>query len=107
MELYEKSLNILELPGVLALLAEEAVSEPARSRALELRPSQSEFEIKKLLGETSAAKKMMTIKGSPSFSGVRDVRSSLSRADMGGVLNTRELLDIAGVLQSFRTYAEK
>lgn len=102
MELYEKSLNILELPGVLALLAEEAVSEPARSRALELRPSQSEFEIKKLLGETSAAKKMMTIKGSPSFSGVRDVRSSLSRADMGGVLNTRELLDIAGVLQSAR-----
>lgn len=102
MELYEKSLNTLELPAVLALLADEAVSDPAKERALELRPSQSEFEIKKRMSETSAAKKMMTIKGSPSFSGVKDVRSSLSRADMGGVLNTRELLDIAGVLQTAR-----
>ncbi len=102
MELYEKSLNTLELPSVLALLADEAVSEPAKERALELRPSQSEFEIKKRMGETSSAKKMMTVKGSPSFSGVKDVRSSLSRADMGGVLNTRELLDIAGVLQTAR-----
>lgn len=102
MELYEKSLNTLELPSVLALLAEEAVSDSAKERARELRPSQSEFEIKKRLGETSAAKRMMTIKGSPSFSGVKDVRSSLSRADMGGVLNTRELLDVAAVLQTAR-----
>ncbi len=102
MELYEKSLNTLELPSVLALLADEAVSDPAKEKALELRPSKSEFEVKKRMSETSSAKKMMTVKGSPSFSGVKDVRSSLSRADMGGVLNTRELLDIAGVLQTAR-----
>ena len=40
--------------------------------------------------------------GSPSFSGVKDVRASLSRADLGGALNTRELLDIARVLQCAR-----
>ncbi len=102
MELYEKSLNTLELPSVLALLADEAVSDPAKEKALELRPSKSEFEVKKRMSETSSAKRMMTVKGSPSFSGVKDVRSSLSRADMGGVLNTRELLDIAGVLQTAR-----
>ena len=45
---------------------------------------------------------MMVYKGSPSLSGLRDVRGSLARADMGGVLNTRELLEIAGVLQSAR-----
>ena len=101
-EEFEKSLQTLELPAVLALLAEEAVSEPAREKALELRPSGSAFVVQNRLAETTAAKTMMTVKGSPSFGGVKDVRGSLARADMGGVLNTRELLDIAGVLQCAR-----
>ena len=45
---------------------------------------------------------MMVVRGSPSFSGVKDVRPALSRADLGGVLNTRELLSIARVLQCAR-----
>ncbi len=102
-QLYEKSIKTLELPAVLELLSKEAVSLPAKEAVLSLRPSDSEYEVKRRLGETSAAKAMMVLKGSPSFSGVRDVRSSLSRAGIGGMLNTRELLDIAGVLQSART----
>ena len=102
MELFEKSLSTLELPAVLTMLAAEAVSEPAKTRALELRPSCSEYEIKKRQAETSAACAMMTVKGTPSFSGVRDVRGALARADMGGALNPRELLEVAGVLQSAR-----
>ncbi len=102
-QLYEKSIKTLELPAVLELLSKEAVSLPAKEAVLSLRPSDSEYEVKRRLGETSAAKAMMVLKGSPSFGGVRDVRSSLSRAGIGGMLNTRELLDIAGVLQSART----
>ena len=102
-ELYEKSVKTLELPAVLELLSKEAVSIPAKEAVLALRPSDSEYEVKRRLGETSAAKAMMVLKGSPGFGGVRDVRSSLSRANIGGMLNTRELLDIAGVLQSART----
>ncbi|MEG1316042.1 MAG: hypothetical protein RSC86_01555 [Oscillospiraceae bacterium] len=102
-ELYEKSTKTLELPAVLELLAAEAVSAPAKEKALELRPSEIIYEVKRRLGETTAAKAMMVLKGSPSFGGVRDVRSSLTRAGIGGVLNTRELLDIAAVLQSART----
>ena len=102
MQLYEKSMHTLELEEVLKLLAAEAVSDPAKEMALELRPSVSEFEVKRRMGETTAAKAMMVVNGSPSFSGVKDVRSSLARADMGGVLNTRELLNIAGVLQAAR-----
>ena len=102
-ELYEKSVKTLELPAVLELLAGEAVSIPAKETVLALRPADSEYEVKRRLGETSAAKAMMVLRGSPSFSGVRDVRSSLSRANIGGMLNTHELLDIAGVLQSART----
>ena len=102
MDLLEKSRNTLELPAVLALLAAEAVSEPAKAEALALVPSAHRGEVERLLAETTDAKDMMVYKGSPSLSGLRDVRGSLARADMGGVLNTRELLEIAGVLQSAR-----
>ena len=103
MDFYEKSLSILELPVVLEMLAQEASSAPAKEQCLALRPSESRFEVQRRLGQTSAAKDMMVVKGSPSFSGVKDVRSSLARADIGGMLNTRELLDIAGVLRAART----
>jgi DNA mismatch repair protein MutS2 len=103
MDLFEKSLQTLELPAVLALLASEAVSEPAKNLALELRPATERREVERRLEETTAAKELMAYKGSPSFSGVRDIRSSLARADLGGVLNTRELLDIAALLQTART----
>ena len=102
MELYEKSMETLELPAVLDMLAAEASSAPAKDKCRELRPADSAYEARRRLGQTTAAKTMMVIQGSPSFSGVRDVRNSLARADMGGMLNTRELLDIAGVLQCAR-----
>ena len=102
MELFEKSQLTLELPAVLELLAAEAVSEPAREECRALKPSVHPEEIRRLQAETTAAKDMMVYKGSPSFSGLRDVRGALARADMGGVLNTRELLSIAGVLTAAR-----
>lgn len=99
---YEKSAVTLELPAVLEMLAAEAVSEGARERAATLAPSTDAAEVKRRLAETSAAAGMMVVRGSPSFSGVRDVRASLARADLGGVLNTRELMNIAGVLAAAR-----
>ena len=102
MSFFEKSLLTLELPAVLNMLASEAVSEPAKELALALRPSTEEAEVRRRLSETTAAKTMMVVRGSPSFSGVKDVRASLARADLGGALNTRELLDIARVLQCAR-----
>ena len=102
MERFEKSQQTLELPAVLELLAGEAVSEPAQEECRGLKPSTHRAEIQRLLAETSAAKDMMVYKGSPSFTGLRDVRGALARADMGGILNTRELLSIAGVLTAAR-----
>ena len=102
MSFFEKSLTTLELPAVLGMLAEQAVGEAAKEAALTLGPATDPHEVSRRLTETSAAKTMMTVRGSPSFSGVKDVRSSLARADLGGALNTRELLDIARVLQAAR-----
>ena len=102
MSFFEKSLITLELPAVLNMLAAEAVSEPAKELALKLTPSVYEGEVERRLAETTAAKSMMVVRGSPSFYGVRDVRASLARADLGGALNTKELLEIAHVLQCAR-----
>ena len=102
MSFFEKSLTTLELPAVLEMLSQQAVGETAKEQALCLTPSSDRAEVKRRLDETTAAKTMMVVRGSPSFSGVKDVRPSLARADLGGALNTRELLDIARVLQCAR-----
>ena len=99
---YEKSAATLELPAILAMLARHAVSDAAKERALAVSPSTDAATVKRLLAETSAARGMMVKRGGPSFSGVKAVRASLSRADMGGCLNIRELMDIAGVLGAAR-----
>ena len=102
MDFYEKSLNILELPTVLEMLAAEAVTDGGREACFKLRPSADRLEVKNRLAETSAAKEMMVVRGSPSLSGIKDIRPSLSRADLGGSLNMIELLNIARVLQCAR-----
>lgn len=102
MNFTEKSLLTLELPVVLEMLSHEAVSEAAKAQTAELSPAYDPAEVRRRQEETSAAKAMMTVRQNPSFSGVKDVRPSLSRADLGGTLNTRELMDIARVLQCAR-----
>lgn len=105
-ELFEKSMRTLELPQVLALLAEQAVSDEAKRRTLALTPETEPEEVLRLLDQTDAAREMIGLRGSPSFSGVKPVREALDRADRGGGLNTRELLTIAGLLTAARRTRE-
>ena len=105
-ELFEKSIRTLELPAVLEKLAAKAVSQAAKDRCLKLTPSTDAEEVLRLLDETDAAKERLGLHGSPSFSGVKDVSAALTRAVHGGMLNTRELLDIAGVLTASRRVAD-
>ncbi len=105
-ELFEKSIRVLELPRVLALLEQRAVSAEAKERARALTPSTDFDEVRRLLDETDAAREMIALRGSPSFGGVKSVSEALGRAQRGGMLNTRELLDIAGLLTNARRVRE-
>ena len=98
----EKSYITLELPAVLEMLAAQAESELGKAAARELQPSANAEEVRRRLTETSDAARLMTLRGSPSFSGARDIRPALERARLGGALNTRELLDIAGLARCAR-----
>ncbi len=101
-ELYEKSLKKLELDLVLSKLADCAVSAEAKDRCMALRPLNDREDIVALQEQTSAACRLITLRSSPAFQEVRDVRASLDRADRGGSLNPKELLAIAGVLRCAR-----
>ena len=105
-ELFEKSIRTLELPAVLEMLSAKAVSEAAREKSRHIMPATDRQEVLRLLDETDAAKERLGLHGSPSFSGVKDVSAALTRADHGGMLNTRELLDIAGVLTASRRVSD-
>lgn len=102
-DLYVKSLHKLELDQILILLSECAGSDDGKAACLRLVPSSDLEEVQRLLDQTTAASDLCTRKGNPSFAGVKDVSSSLDRANRGGVLHPKELLNIAGVLRCART----
>ena len=101
-ELYEKSLHKLELPLVLEQLADCAGSEAGKEACRSLRPVSDLEEVENLLAETTAASDLCTRKGNPAFGEVRDVSASLERADRGGCLQPKELLEIGAVLRCAR-----
>ena len=101
--LYQKSQNTLEFPRVLELLADHAVSDSAKALARSLVPSSDIAEVSLAIQKTSDARRLIGIKGTPSFSGVRDVSASVKRADMGGALNAAELLYVADLLKCARS----
>ena len=105
-DLFEKSIQTLELPRVLELLADCAATEEGKERCLSLRPMTDRDDVERAQQETTAAVKMLVLRGTPGFSGVKPVAASLQRADMGGSLSTRELLDIAAVLRCTRSVGE-
>ena len=102
-ELYDKSLQKLELDRVLSMLAECAGSTEGKAACMRLRPTSDLEDVRLMLDQTTAASDLCTRKGNPGFSEVRDVSASLERADRGGSLQPKELLHIASVLRCART----
>ena len=106
MKLFEKNAKALEFDKVLEKLAEFTSCEDARENALNLRPESSLAMAQALLNQTADAHMLLARFGGPSFGGLKNVNNALSRANAGSVLNTRELLDIAGVLRVIRTLSQ-
>ena len=101
-ELYQKSLHKLELDRVLEMLRDCAVSEEAKERCAASVPNTDKEEVVGLQLQTADACRLISLRSSPAFQDVRDVRASLDRADRGGCLSPKELLQIAAVLRCTR-----
>lgn len=96
---FEKAIYTLEFNKIREKLASHGRTEAARTRLLETVPSTDPVIIKRLTEETTAAKEMTVVKGTPPFGGARDISPLLDRAERGGALSASELLSVASVLR--------
>ncbi len=96
----------LELDKILKMLAARAPMEDAKQQALSLRPETDLSKVRELLEQTDDAFRLSSGYGSPSFGNAKNVANPLARAQNGGILSMRELLDIAEVLRIIRSLKE-
>ncbi|MEW9699709.1 endonuclease MutS2 [Paenibacillus sp. SI8] len=93
-----KIIKTLEYPKILHKLMNHASTSLGKDAAEKLEPI-GDFELVKLrLQATDEAVNVERLKGNAPFGGIRDIRASLHRARIGGMLNPVELLDISTTL---------
>ena len=96
----QKSLKKLEFDKIIHILTDHAASAGAKEMCRSLLPSDSLAEIERLQTETSDALQRIYRKGGLSFGGIRDIRGSVKRLEIGGVLGMGELLQIMSLLET-------
>ena len=99
----DKNYRALELDKILDLVAAETTCDDAAEAVRSIEPVKSAGEAQLLLEETDAAFVLMAKFGGPSFRDLKNVSNPLRRAQAGGSLGMRELLDVAGTLRSIRS----
>ncbi|ROR21938.1 DNA mismatch repair protein MutS2 [Mobilisporobacter senegalensis] len=106
----QKVLKTLEYFKIIDKLQEQADSFLGKEYSKKLLPSNDINEIRKMQAETSDALKRIMKKGKLSFSGLKDIRSSIKRLAIGSTLGIEELLNIGSVLNvtlRAKTYSRK
>lgn len=95
----KKVYHTLEYYKILDMLAGYAACEETRERCLALTPLTDAAEINRLQTTTADALSRLYKGSSISFAGVHNVNGALKRLDIGGTLNTSELLMISSLLE--------
>ena len=93
-----KALKTLEYNKIIDKLTEFAGSTLAKEMCRNLQPSTDLYEIQALQKETSDALSRIYQKGAVSFRGVRDIRGSIKRLEIGAIIGINELLSICSLL---------
>ena len=96
----QKALKTLEYDKIIHRLTEHAASAGAKERCEKLQPSASLWEIERAQTQTADALRRVYQKGSVSFGGIRDVRGSIKRLQIGGILGMGELRQIMSLLET-------
>ena len=94
----QKVLKTLEYNKIITQLTGYAASTPGKLLCQNLLPMSDYHEIVQAQTETSDALTRVRMKGSLSLSGVRDIRDSLKRLEIGSALGIPELLSISSLL---------
>ena len=102
----QKTLSALEYDKIIEVLADRALTEGARARALALLPSDDYETVLLRQRRTADARRLLSRKGYPPLSGIVDIIPSLERAEKGAALSPHELLAVARVLSCARALAD-
>ena len=95
----KKYVKTLELDKVLIMLSELCACEDAKKAVLELEPSTDIQEVQYEVGRTNDAFNLTVRFGTPSFAPVKNPIDRLKIAEAGGILSTKELLNIEAILR--------
>lgn len=105
-----KVLKTLEYDKIIALLAEQADSEPGKKLCRELEPSADIGEIRRAQAQTRDAVARLFRSGSTSFGNNRDLGFSIKSLEIGSSLSAFELLKLAALLDNvarIKAYGKK
>ena len=106
----QKALKTLEFDKIIHILTAHAASEGAKEMCRKLVPYDNINDVERAQRETADALRRVYHKGSVSFGGIRDIRGSLKRLEIGGILGMGELLQIMSLLETagkIRQYGQR
>ena len=106
----QKALKTLEFDKIIHILTAHAASEGAKEMCRKLVPYDNINDVERAQRETADALRRVYRKGSVSFGGIRDIRGSLKRLEIGGILGMGELLQIMSLLETagkIRQYGQR
>ncbi|MCS1351543.1 endonuclease MutS2 [Mechercharimyces sp. CAU 1602] len=101
------TLRVLEYHRVLQLVQEQATSPLGEERIQNLKPNTNLKEVEEQLAETKEALDLLRLKGELSFRGLKDMEGSLKRAEIGGMLQSSELVALYKMLVSAQQAVRK
>ena len=98
----QRTQRILEYDKIVKKLLNLASSELGKELVEKIQPEKDYGRIQELLKETNDGVSCIVRRGSPPMGGIHDIRGSLKRVEIGGLLGPGELLRIADTLRASR-----
>lgn len=98
----QRILKVLEFDKIKNQLEEKAVSPLGKEKVVQLVPSHDFNHVIHLQNETDEAFQILRLKGQVPLGTIYDIKPSIKRAGIGGILNTHECLEIAQTMYSGR-----
>ena len=96
----DRVLQKLEFPKIITMLRDCASTYAGKERVNELTPMKAQYEISRALEETTQAKDLLRLYPDFTLGGVHDLREMIKKAEMGGVIDSREFLRLLDTLRA-------
>lgn len=98
----QRVLHVLEFDKIIDQLVDQAETSIGKERASDIQPDTSLEKVVRLQDETDEAAHVLRLNKTIPFGGIRDIRDSLKRSQIGGMLSATECLDVANTIYGGR-----